>query len=131
MRAVQLTEAPMGGTTAVTVHMLPSVTFSSDDLARTAQAALLKAAQRSEVVYVMSYGSQPFQDCSNSGGTRFSASLALVERSQHHLACWETYQQGRCSRLSSCRWRHPVASDLLQMVVEIKRASQTLLAERP
>lgn len=131
VRAVQLTKAPMGGMTTLTVHMLPSMTFCGEDLARVAQAALLKAAQRSEVVYVMGYGSQPFQDYGHSGGTRFSASLALVERSQHHLACWETYQQGRCSRLSSCRWRHPVASDLMQMVVEIKRASQKSPAECP
>jgi len=113
------------------VHMLPSQTFSGEDLARTAQAALLKAAQRSEVVFVMGYGSRPFRDDSNLGSTRFSASLALVERSQHYLACWETYQQGRCSRLSSCRWRHPAASDLMQMVVEITRASEKPPAGRP
>mmetsp|Transcript_89446 Transcript_89446/g.154837 ORF Transcript_89446/g.154837 Transcript_89446/m.154837 type:complete len:291 (-) Transcript_89446:104-976(-) len=80
------------------------------------KATLLNAAAESETAYVLGYGAEPFQDLH----CGFQATVGCVSPLQEHSVCWDTYEQGFCPRRNTCRWCHPLPSDLMQVVVMLK-----------
>lgn len=85
-----------------------------------AKAALLNAASRSQITYVLGYDTQPFEDMLVNDGSGFKATIGSVHATLQDRICWDTYQRGFCPRRSSCRWCHPLDSDLAPIQIIVK-----------
>lgn len=82
------------------------------DVRSLAKNAFLEAVEKSEQVFILGYGFDPFMDESDLG---FASSIGCVPVDRQHAICWDFWQQGFCQRLSTCRWCHPVSSDLMNV----------------
>jgi len=116
---VQVHEGGMGGTT-----MIVGKSASADPDARVILAlvkdTLLNLAESSENTYILGYGAQPFN---NLDALSFSATLACVPLAHEGTTCWDTYEQGRCPRLSTCCWNHPSETDKMRIIIMIQKAA--------
>merc|ERR1719183_1285170 len=83
-----------------------------------AKAALLNAATQSESTYILGYGDTPFKDLDP---LSFSATIGCVPAAHHDSACWEIYEKGFCPRCATCRWKHPSETDMMRVIVMIKK----------
>lgn len=81
--------------------------------------AILDAAGKSAETYVIGYANEPF---SNVGRSGFSMKMGMVPAEREASICWDTYQNGCCSRRSTCRWCHPSDAELAQVVVMLNEA---------
>jgi len=110
----------MGGTTIIVGESAstdPDVSWTFVSVKDT----LLKSAEQSENTYILGYGNQPFNTLDN---LSFSASVVCVPAAHQSTACWDMYEQGFCSRCSTCRWDHPGKLDTMRIVVMIKKQTQ-------
>merc|ERR1712070_1205873 len=82
------------------------------DVRTLAKHAFLQASEKSEQAFILGYGLDPFMDENDSG---FAATIGCVPVDQQHATCWDFWQKGFCQRLSTCRWCHPVSSDLMKV----------------
>jgi len=117
----------LGGTTTIVFsHARGLLTFEFVRILATVKAALLDAASSAEEAYVMGYESKPFKALGMGKNTTwgFTASLGVVPATHQGRTCWDTYRKGSCPRRSTCRWCHPVESDLLNLVVMLKEHDQ-------
>lgn len=119
---VHLIPSPMGGISAVNVEVTPGALWDSCRVLELAQGALLEAASHSEDVYVVGYAAQPFQEFGDSG---FRAWISRLPAAYESTACWDYYMKGFCPRRATCRWCHPMAPDLMQLVVTVQEPTQT------
>lgn len=88
-----------------------------------AQAALMDATARSQNVYMLGHGAQPFQE-HESG---FRGTLSIMPTSIQHKACWDVYQHGCCPRRQTCRWSHPSKLDMMEIHVTIEQQVESLV----
>lgn len=114
----KVSEGTMGGAVEVTAEVLASAPVSDESLLTRAKTALLEAAGRGTLVYVLGYGRQPFEDL---GQGRFGCTLVMMPAEKQHLMCFDTCQYGSCPRAGTCRWCHPGPADLLKVVVHVRR----------
>lgn len=121
VHSVDVSGIAMGSTTTLTVRVEPGslATLGSQRLLSCAKEALLGAAARSQSTYVLGYLARPFKDL---GTTGFGAQVGFVTSAQEKVTCWDTYQRGFCPRRATCRWCHPLESDLIQIVVKLQEA---------
>jgi hypothetical protein len=79
---------------------------------------LLDAAASSEETYVMGHKNNPFKSMKKvPRKAGFSCQLGSVSAAQHDSTCWETYHSGFCPRKATCRWCHPLNTDLVNVTV--------------
>jgi len=79
---------------------------------------LLDAAANSEETYVMGYKNNPFKSMKKvPRRAGFSCQLGSVSAAQEESTCWETYHSGFCPRKATCRWCHPLDTDLVNVTV--------------
>lgn len=82
------------------------------DVRTLAKNAFLEAAEKSQQVFILGYGVEPFIDECHAG---FTSTIGSVPVDRQHAICWDFWQKGFCQRLSTCRWCHPVSSDLMDV----------------
>lgn len=97
--------------TSIVVSFHPGKVWAHD-VHTLAKNAFLEAAEKSEQVFILGYGVDPFSDQSDEG---FTATIGCVPVDRQHAICWDFWQKGFCQRLSICRWCHPVSSDLMDV----------------
>lgn len=114
--SVHLVESAMGGISAITVT--PGAWGDACRVLELAQGAVLEAAEGSEDAYVLGYAAQPFEAFGDAG---FRAWIGRMPAECEATACWDFYQKGFCPRRATCRWCHPPASDLMQLVVTLQK----------
>mmetsp|Transcript_64264 Transcript_64264/g.170247 ORF Transcript_64264/g.170247 Transcript_64264/m.170247 type:complete len:183 (-) Transcript_64264:280-828(-) len=119
VKQVSLTPGPMGGATGLVAEVRGGVDKGSSALTA-AKAALLRAAEKSETVYVMGYAANPFRDDRDTG---FQCCMGHLPTSLRGNGCWDNVQKGFCPRRSSCRWCHFDGPDLLTVVVQLKASA--------
>lgn len=109
--SAEAVEGPHGW--AIKVHVRAKDLCHKEWLLLQAKEALLRAAERSDNVYVMGYRARPF--VSTLPG--FDAKLgAMVDTDK---ACWDVFAQGYCGRGASCRWQHPEQTATLNVMVKL------------
>lgn len=114
---VQVHDGGMGGTTMIVAqsscaHPDPQCTFSL------VKDSLLRSAEQSQNTYVLGYGAQPFN---NLDRFSFSLKLAHVPAAHRQTECWDHYEKGFCSQYSKCCWNHPSETDMMRIIVMIKK----------
>jgi len=120
---VKVAEGSLGQTTTVVAEVHSTLgPFGSHEILQLAKAALLGAAARSQITYVLGYFEAPFQDMCDSG---FRAVIGSIPTNMQDSICWDTYQRGFCPRRSLCRWCHPLETDLAPLHVILKRRQTT------
>jgi len=125
--AVQMSEGKLGGqATIVFSHAHGLQTFDFVKILATLKTVLLDAAASSEETYVMGFDGKPFAAIGSGKNTTwgFSCKLGSVPAIQHDTTCWDTWRTGFCPRNSTCRWCHPLDSDLLNVVVVLQPVDQ-------
>jgi len=124
---VQMSDGKLGGeTTIVFSHARGLQTFDFVKILATLKMVLLDAAASSEETYVIGYDGKPFSATGTGKNTTwgFCCKLSSVPPLQHDTTCWDTYKTGFCPRSSTCRWCHPIDSDLLNVVVLLRQVDQ-------
>lgn len=124
---VQMSDGKLGGTTTIVFsHARGLQTFDFVKILATLKMVFLAAAESSEETYVMGYDGKPFAATGTGKNTTwgFSAKLSSVPAAQQDTTCWDTYRTGFCPRQSTCRWCHPLDSDLLNVVVMLRQVDQ-------
>lgn len=124
---VQMSDGKLGGeTTIVFSHARGLQTFDFVKILATVKMVLLDAASSSEETYVMGYDGKPFSATGTGKNTTwgFSCKLSSVPAHAADTTCWDTYRTGFCPRASTCRWCHPLDSDLLTVVVMLRPVDQ-------
>jgi len=127
--SVKASDVVMGGTTTVLAEVrssCPGAAIAQQTLSLL-KTVLLDTASESTSTYILGYRSQPFQDAD----CGFKATVGCVSALQEHSVCWDVYEHGYCARRNCCRWCHPLASDLTQLVVTIKDVHDTQTDEMP
>jgi len=130
---VQMSDGKLGGTTTIVFsHARGLQTFDFVKILATLKMVLLDAAASSEETYVMGYLGKPFAATGTGKNTTwgFSAQLSSVPALQHDTTCWDTYRTGFCPRTSTCRWCHPLDSDLLNVVVMLSPVDQCFTSQQ-
>jgi len=86
----------------VTAYVKPEqLKLQEESLKETAQQAMLDAAQKSEIVYVLGHKTRPFA----SMPLGFGCALAVMPDPEN--ACWGSYSKGFCRSPGSCKLQHP------------------------
>lgn len=118
---VQVSAGSMGETTTVLAELRSSGLEATtiEQTLSLLKATLLKMASESETVYVLGYHAEPFKDTKNG----FKATIGCVTSLHEHSACWDVYELGCCTHGNRCRWWHPLPTDLMQILVELKQSS--------
>lgn len=121
--SVQVRDGGMGGTTMIVGQ---SSSSNPDALLvfSVVKDALLSSAKHSENTYIVGYEAQPFH---NLDPWSFSAIVACMPKTHQDTACWDTYENGVCSRCSTCRWDHPSGVDQMRVIVMIQKAGPALI----
>jgi hypothetical protein len=125
---VQMCDGRLGGITTI-IGSYARGSLQVFELMKTltiVKTLLLDAAANTENTYVMGYVSDPFTDIGQSG---FSTKLASVPAEQEASTCWDCYQKGFCPRRSTCRWCHPLDSNLANVVVMLNEVDQLAQCE--
>lgn len=115
------------GATTIMVSFHPGKVWAHD-VRTLMKNAFLEAAEKSEQVFILGYGAAPFSDESDVG---FTATIASVPVDHQHAICWDFWQKGFCQRLSTCRWCHPVSSDLMDVKFVVEPAQLPQLQVQP
>lgn len=97
--------------TSIVVSFHPGKVWAHD-VGTLAKNAFLEAAGKSEQAFILGYAVDPFIDQSDVG---FTATIGSVPVDRQHTICWDFWQKGFCQRCSTCRWCHPVSSDLMDV----------------
>lgn len=113
--------------TSVVVSFHPGKVWAHD-VRTLAKNAFLEAAEKSEQVFILGYGIDPFSDESDAG---FTATIGRVPVARQNAICWDFWQKGFCERLSTCRWCHPVSSDLMEVKFVFEPAQVPLQQVHP
>lgn len=121
---VHVQEGGMGAATTIIAEVYFSEWLSTSGACETmilqpARDALLDATTRSRGVYALGYANQPFENFHDMG---FKAKLSVMPTACQDTACWDTYMNGFCPRPSACRWKHPGASDLMEISIVLRDA---------
>jgi len=116
---VQVQDGGMGGTTSI-VASLSDVQSDAKHILSIVQNALLTSAEQSENTYILGYGAKPFN---NLDECTISARICSVPNAQQDTFCWDIYEKGFCANCDSCEWSHPVAADIMRVIVMIKSIS--------
>jgi len=72
-----------------------------DQLIATAQQALLAACDRSDKVFLLGYGANPFTLMPLGFGA------AIADMPNKTTACWASFSRGFCDKLGNCDKEHP------------------------
>jgi len=97
--------------TSIVVSFHPGKVWAHD-VRTLAKNALLEAAGKSEQIFILGSGVDAFFEDSDLG---FTATIGRVPVDCQHSICWDFWQKGFCQRLSTCRWCHPVSSELMDV----------------
>lgn len=97
--------------TSIVVSFHPGKVWERD-VRTLAKNAFLEAAEKSQQVFILGYGVEPFVEDRHDG---FTATIGSVPVDRQHAICWDFWQKGFCQRLSTCRWCHPGSSDLMDV----------------
>lgn len=117
---VKVTEGTLGQTTTIAAEIRGNMgQYGARETLSSAKAALLGAAARSQMTYVLGWGAVPFQDMPGDMG--FKGMIGSVPMTMQDTICWDTYQKGYCPRRTLCRWCHPLETDLSTLRVILKR----------
>jgi hypothetical protein len=121
---VHVQEGGMGSTTTIIAEVYCSEWLSNAGACETmilqpARDALLDATTRSRGVYALGYANEPFENFYDLG---FKANLSVMPMACQDTACWDFYMNGFCPRPSTCRWKHPGTSDLMEISVLLREA---------
>jgi hypothetical protein len=114
---VQVQSGGMGGTTLIDGEYVDAFPDASM-IFPLVKDAILHAAVQSENTYVMGYNVRPFNDLDS---LSFSMNIACVPSAHQNTACWDTYENGICTRHSSCKWAHPAELDMMRVIVSLKK----------
>jgi len=116
---VKVQDGGMGGTTMI---LAKSSSPDPDPLwiFSLVKDALLNSAEQSENTYILGYGEQPFK---NLDQLSFGASIGCVPAAHQDTCCWDFYEKGCCPRFATCRWNHPAETDMMRIIVMIKRGA--------
>jgi hypothetical protein len=118
VRSVQVNTTRLARLGKVTVTLAYNpCTVSALDVRSVAKQAFLDVTAGSQATYVLGYATQPFEEESDAG---FGVTLGTVPPECQGHICWDTFQHGFCPRYSSCRWWHPVASNLVRVRVVLE-----------
>jgi len=112
--------------TSIVVSYHPGKVWEHD-VRTLAKNAFLEAAEKSQQVFILGHGVEPFVDECQFG---FTATIGSVPVDCQHAICWDFWQKGFCQRLSTCRWCHPVSSDLMDVKFVFEPA-QALVQQQP
>jgi hypothetical protein len=99
--------------TSIVVSFHPGKVWEHD-VRTLAKNAFLEAAEKSQQIFILGYGVEPFIDDCQDG---FTATIGSVPVDRQQTICWDFWQKGFCQRLSTCRWCHPKAdgSDMMDV----------------
>jgi len=118
---VKVTEGALGQNTTIVAEVNSSAgPYGSRETLNSAKAALLNAAARSQMTYVIGWGTVPFQDLGGDSG--FKGLIGSVPMTMQDSVCWDTFQKGYCPRRTLCRWCHPLETDVAPFRVILKRS---------
>lgn len=95
---------------------------SQKSILETAKWALLSAAESSQSLYVIGYGSRPFVYPAYKG---FKASLCIVPQSQADVMCQEFLWCGACKQGRRCSLYHPTAFDIVPLTVILEACTSS------
>lgn len=108
--------------TSIVITFHPGKVWAHD-LRTLAKNALLEANEKSEQIFILGYGVDPFFEESDLG---FTATIGRVPVDRQHSICWDFWRTGFCQRLSTCRWCHPVTADLMDVKFVLQPAQLPL-----
>jgi len=120
--SVKVTEGALGQTTTIVTEVHSNMgQYGARETLNVVKAALLGAAARSQMTYILGWGAVPFQDMPGDAG--FKGMIGSVPMTMQDSICWDTYQKGYCPRRALCRWCHPLETDLAPLRVILERSN--------
>lgn len=115
---VKVTEGALGQASTIVAEINDAGPYGVRETLSSAKAALLGAAARSQITYVLGWNAMPFQDMTEEHG--FKGVIGSVPIAMQDTICWDTYQKGYCPRRTLCRWCHPLEIDLAPLRVYLR-----------